>query len=246
MQKRTSIPGNSFFTLWALTLLLIGAKGASVNYVFFNCSLSTTQYFSQSQFSCIDCGTNQVTDGWKSCKCSPNFKTTNTARQAAPGISYGCTACDWNSDNYCPPATASQCTTYTTLKRIAGYEEVSPLVCMPCSYGAISEYSCQCPASTSTTKYAPAYPNQCIQVDPSIDLRATWQVIGNQQSLLFKCNLQKVIRESPVNLFLQTWRSRELFWPGKSLRSGRLSTNANCLQNIFRPSGKQACLFFRL
>jgi hypothetical protein len=186
---------------WPAMTLLLGlllshqVQTASVNYIFFNCSISNTKYFSQSEFGCNDCGSNQVTDGWRSCKCSPNFKTTPTLRQTSPGTSFNCASCDWSTDNYCPPTNAAACSPYTTLKRIASFESVSPLVCMPCSYGAVSEYSCQCPASTATVKYVAAYPNMCIEVDPGLDMRATWQVIGNQQSLLFKCNLQKVERD---------------------------------------------------
>jgi hypothetical protein len=230
MQKQVPTGRGWFVKLWSLGLLYAGVQAASVSHIFFNCSVSTTQYFSQSLFACNECGTNQVTDGWRSCACSPNFKTTSAARQTAPGISYPCTACDWNTDKYCPPASASQCSPYTTLKRIVGYEEVSPLVCMPCSYGEVSEYSCQCPASTGTTKSVAAYPNLCIETDPTLDLRTTWQALGNQQSLLFKCNLQKVVARSPGLVPLQTGRRGKLFRPGQPLHARRLPSRAAGLQ----------------
>lgn len=193
MQTRAQVPGRWRLQCWTLLLLVIGAQAASVSHIFFNCSITSNQYFSQSQFVCNPCGANQVTDEWRSCKCSPNFKATSSNRQTNPGISYSCAACDSSTDMYCPPAAATQCSPYTTLKRIVGYEDVSPLVCMPCSYGALSEYSCQCPSTSGSNKVVSAYPNLCVEVDPAVEMRVTWQILGNQQSLLFKCNLQKVV-----------------------------------------------------
>lgn len=195
----------SFALLVALALLGLfnGAHQLKVDHIFYNCSINNSRYFSQSEFQCLDCGTNQVTDAWRQCQCSAGFKATLAVREANPAISYPCTtACAWSSDSYCRPADASGCVPYTTIKRIVGFAEKSPYVCMACSYGDRSEYSCRCPADTATVRYKPAFPNTCVETDPTQELAATWQIIGNTQSLTFKCMLQRVSLPNIKAIFL--------------------------------------------
>lgn len=178
--------------LSAILNLLEMAGALSVDHIFFNCSINTNKYFSQPEFACNDCGSNQQTLEWRACQCSAGFRATETVRQSNQGLAYPCSGCTWASDAYCRPADSSGCTQYTTIKKIVGFEERSPFVCMPCKYGETNEYSCRCPTDTPTIRYKPAFPSLCIETNPSQELRATWQVIGNLQSLTFKCMLQKV------------------------------------------------------
>lgn len=178
--------------LIAFLSILESSSQSTLDHIFFNCSISKTKYFSQPEFQCYECGSNQETVGWRQCQCSSGFKATLAVRETNPTIPYPCTACDWATDPYCKPADANTCVQFTTIKKIIGFEEKSPYVCMPCSYGKLSDYSCRCPADTSTIRYKAAFPNTCIETNRAQELRATWQIIGSSQSLTFKCMLQKV------------------------------------------------------